>query len=473
MLRKKISVVILCSIFLSIMAIFGFGLSSNAVFGHHLIDIIEVPRPMGMSIDEGMLYVSSMVESGVSVVNTTDDKIAYVINSTSKGGIIDAISVPPDKVYLAPFKSGTIEVYDKKTNNISNIIELPGAVYSTPTPLADRVLTAAEFVRGVWAMDYNPQNKILYAAYADANEILAINTTNDEIVAEIPVANHPMALQVDPLTNTVIVASLTGRTGNDLTFISTDTNQIIGEAKSGIGPWDIALDSLYHKAYVANRGSYFVTVVDTIGHQIIDKIPLSSPAQAIAVDEKDHVVYVTHPRSQNIDKINGETNEYITPIDLNMIPQDIVVDSDTQRVYISAKSQDRLFVIGPESVASSLSVISFDQPYLVLGFIDVHGQDVTPTSSFSLSNNTLGLSVSAPEGGNLAFDVPRALLDSKDGASDLPFRVLFDGQSSEFSHNIEITKTTDDPKGNETRSLDFYVPENTKTVTIVGTKSII
>ena len=119
MLRKKISVVILCSIFLSIMAIFGFGLSSNAVFGHHLIDIIEVPRPMGMSIDEGMLYVSSMVESGVSVVNTTDDKIAYVINSTSKGGIIDAISVPPDKVYLAPFKSGTIEVYDKKTNNIS------------------------------------------------------------------------------------------------------------------------------------------------------------------------------------------------------------------------------------------------------------------------------------------------------------------------------------------------------------------
>lgn len=467
--QKKVPVAILGFIFLSIMIIYG--LSTNAVFGHHLIDVIDVPRPMGLSIDdEGMLYVSSMVKSGVSVVNTTDDKIAYVINSTSKGGIIDAISVPPDKVYLAPFKSGTIEVYDKKTNNISNIIELPGAVYSTPTPLADRVLTAAEFVRGVWAMDYNPQNKILYAAYADANEILAINTTNDEIVAEIPVANHPMALQVDPLTNTVIVASLTG---NKLTFISTETNQVTGEVSTGIGPWDIALDSLYHKAYVANRGSYFVTVVDTIGHQIIGKIPLASPAQAIAVDEKEHVVYVTHPRSQNIDKINGETNEYITPIDLNIIPQNIIVDSDTQRAYISTKSQDRLFVIGPESVSSSLSVISFEQPYLVLGFIDVHGQDVAPTSSFSLSNNTLGLSVSAPDSGNLAFDIPRALLDSKDGANDVPFRILFDGQPSEFSHDIEVTRTTDDPGGNLTRSLDFYVPENTKTVTIVGTKSIL
>jgi DNA-binding beta-propeller fold protein YncE len=279
-----------------------------------------------------------------------------------------------------------------------------------------------------------------------------------------------MALQVDPLTNTLVVASLTG---NKLTFISTETNQVTGEVATGIGPWDIALDSLYHKAYVANRGSYFVTVVDTIGHQIIGKIPLSSPAQAIAVDEKDHTVYITHPRSQNIDKINGETNEYITPIDLNIIPQNIVVDSDTQRAYISTKSQDRLFVIGPESVSSSLAIISFDHPFLVFGFIDVHGQDVTSTSSFSLSNNTLGLSVNAPDGGNLAFDVPRGLLDSKDGANDIPFRILFDGQPSEFSKDIEITRSTDDPRGNQTRSLDFYVPENTKTVTIVGTQSIL
>lgn len=472
-MNDKKPVVLFGLLFLSFIIYFGTSsLSSNTVFAHHILDVIEVPRPMGMSIDDqdGLLYVSSMIESGVSVVNTTDNEIVNVINSTSKGGVIDAISVPPDKVYLAPFKSGTIEVYDKKTNNISNIIELPGAVYSTPTPLADRVLTAAEFVRGVWAMDYNPQNKILYAAYADANEILAINTTNDEIIAEIPVANHPMALQVDPLTNTLVVASLTG---NKLTFISTETNQVTGEVATGIGPWDIALDSLYHKAYVANRGSYFVTVVDTIGHQIIGKIPLSSPAQAIAVDEKDHTVYITHPRSQNIDKINGETNEYITPIDLNIIPQNIVVDSDTQRAYISTKSQDRLFVIGPESVSSSLAIISFDHPFLVFGFIDVHGQDVTSTSSFSLSNNTLGLSVNAPDGGNLAFDVPRGLLDSKDGANDIPFRILFDGQPSEFSKDIEITRSTDDPRGNQTRSLDFYVPENTKTVTIVGTQSIL
>jgi len=259
--------------------------------------------------------------------------------------------------------------------------------------------------------------------------------------------------------------------GNTLIFKENETNQILDEIETGIGPWHIAIDSLYHKAYVANRGSYFVSVVDTIGHQLIDKIPVSSPSQAVAVEEKDHVVYVTHGNSQNIDKINGQTNEYISTIDLNMIPQDIVVDSETQKLYVSTKSNDKLFVIGPESVSSPFAVLPFSQPYLVLGFIQVHGQDIYPTSLFSLSNNTLGLSVNAPDGGNIAFDVPRLLLDSKDGTKDIPFKILLDGKQSEYSENVEVV--TNGNTSDTFRSLDFHVPESTKTISIVGTESII
>ena len=146
MLKKKVPLILSGLLFLSFTIYFG--LSSNIVFAHHIIDEISVSRPMGMTIDEGLLYVSNFGKSGVSIINTTNDEIASVINSSSKAGIIDAVSTS-DKIYLAPFKSGTLEVYDKKTGNISNIIKLPGGNYSTPTPLADRVLTAAEFVRGV------------------------------------------------------------------------------------------------------------------------------------------------------------------------------------------------------------------------------------------------------------------------------------------------------------------------------------
>lgn len=441
----------------------------NPIYAHHIVSEIPVQRPTGLSIDNGLLYVSNMGTSAVSVINVTTDKIVKVINSSSKTGIIDVVTTP-NKIYLAPFESGTIEVYDKASQNLTNTIQLPSAKYSTPTPLADRVLTKAEFVRGVWALAYNPTNKVLYAAYADAQEILAIDTSTDKIIASIPVANHPVALQVDPLTNTLLVASLAG---NKVTFISTETNQVTDEIETGIGPWHIALDEIYHKAYIANRGSYYVTVVDIIGHQIIGKIPISSPALSIAVDEKDHAVYVSHGQNGIIDKINGQNNEIVTSIDLgSVIPQDIAVDSQTHKVYVSTKSYDKIFVLGPEAVSYSIPIVSLDQPFSILGNIQVHGQDIKPSSLLSISNNTLILDISAPDGGNVGIDIPRNILDSKSGQNDVPFKVLMDGKQSQYSENRENINI---PIGNDTissRSLDINIPGGTNTISIIGTQSI-
>jgi hypothetical protein len=65
-------------------------------------------------------------------------------------------------------------------------------------------------------------------------------------------------------------------------------------------------------------------------------------------------------------------------------------------------------------------------------------------------------------------------LDAKDGANDIPFRILFDGQPSQFTESMEVTRPGGSMEnGSDTsRSLDFYIPENTKTITVVGTQSI-
>lgn len=440
-----------------------------SVFGHHVVSEIPVKRPTELSIENGLLYVSKMGDSGISVINITTDKVVQVINSTSKSGIIDVISIP-QKIYLAPLDSGTIEVYDKSTQKMINEIQLPNAKYSIPTPLADRVLTKAEFVRGVWALAYNPISKVLYAAYADANEILAIDANTDKIITSIPMANHPLALQVDPLANTLVVASLAG---NKVTFIATDTNQVTDEIETGVGPWHIALDNLYHKAYVANRGSYYVTVVDTIGHQIIDKIPVPSPPQSLAVDEKDHAVFVTYQGSDIIDKIDGQTNQIVSTIDLgNVVPQDITVDSNTHKVYVSTKSYDKILVLGPEAVSYTVPVISQDQPFVVLGDIKVHGEDVKLSSLGTITNNTLSLNTTAQDGGNIGIDLPRSMLDSKSNGNDTSFNVLLNGQQSKYSENQELLANMSDNATNTFRSLDIYVPAGTNTIEIIGTGSI-
>lgn len=44
--------------------------------------------------------------------------------------------------------------------------------------------------------------------------------------------------------------------------------------------------------------------------------------------------------------------------------------------------------------------------------------------SFSFSNSTLGISVLAPNGGNVIFDITRSILDSNDSTKDVPFRLI-------------------------------------------------
>ncbi len=447
--------------FLVICLFFSSNIASKPIFAHHILNEIPIQRPMDLSLHNGLLYVSNMGKSSISIINTTTDKITNVIDSKSKAGIVDVSSIPK-KIYVAPLDSGTIEVYDSSSKNLSDIIHLPNAVYQYIPQLSQRVLTGSEYVAGVWSMDYNPQSKILYAAYFQANKVLAIDTTNDKIVSEIPVADHPISLKVDPSTNTVLVASYVP---NKLTFISTKSNQVVGEVETGANPSSIGLDDTYHRAYVTNSGSYYVTVVDTKGHQVIGKIPISSPGHAIAVDQNEHSVYVA--QGSSVDKINAANNEIVTTVDLGVIPQGIAVDSNTHKLYVSSQSGNKILVVGPEVISLTMPVVSVEQPFVILGNVHIHGQDVKPTTALlSLTNKTLVLRVNAVDGGNLGIDIPRTLLDSKTGQNDSLFKVLLNGHQSKY------TEIKGNASRSTSRSLDFYVLPGTRIIQIIGNQGI-
>ncbi|MEM2760251.1 MAG: hypothetical protein QXU32_06755 [Nitrososphaerales archaeon] len=77
----------------------------------------------------------------------------------------------------------------------------------------------------------------------------------------IPVSSHPFTVRVDPLTSTLLVASLAG---NEVTLISTETHEITGTVKTGTAPWGIDIDRYEHLAYITHRGVYHITVLDII-----------------------------------------------------------------------------------------------------------------------------------------------------------------------------------------------------------------
>lgn len=478
--------------------------------GHHVLNEIDVPsRPMRLSISDNrsdimgvsggntttmpsdkqaeslsLLSVSILGKPLVSIINTLTDNITKNINTTSAiGGVFEVETIPEkNKVYAAPFEGGQLGVYDLQSGKLLKAIALPNAARTLPTPLADRILESVTLLTGGWSMDYNPNNQFLYVANYNTNQIVIIDTRTDSVVGTISgLPAHPITVKVDPITNTLLVASLAG---NKVSFISADTNKIEKIIETGTAPWGMDLDSREHYAYVTNRGSNFITVLDLIDQEVVAKIPIAAPAQAITVDDLEHTIYTSYMEQDKVLKIDGKTNSILTTIDTGLIPQDLAVDPNTHKLYASTKYNDKVYVMGPESISVTLPVIMVGgnisglavSPFAsVIGHITAHGQDVQITEPYmDTSNKSLSMMVSAPDGGQVTLSIPRAML-SLIGVDQWPqpqnsskFELLIDGQPSAISKESTFGSSTN-LQGESNMETSFYVRPNSRSIQIIGT----
>lgn len=373
-------------------------------------------------------------------------------------------------------------VYDLQSGALLKSIELPNAQRTLPTPLADRILDSVTLLTGGWSMDYNPNNQLLYVADYNTNQIMIVNTKTDSVVDTISgLPAHPITVKVDPITNTVLVASLAG---NKVSFISADTNKIEKIIDTGTAPWGMDLDSREHYAYVTNRGSNFITVLDLIDQDVAAKIPIAAPAQAITVDDREHTIYTSYMEQDKVLKIDGKTNSILTTIDTGLIPRDLAVDPNTHKLYASTKYNDKVYVMGPESISFTLPVIMVGgnisgiavSPFAsVVGTITAHGQDVQISEPYvDTTNKSLSMMVSAPDGGQVTISVPNITLEmigeedqTQQSQNGSKFKLLIDGEPTRFNEqsippsNINLQKETN-------REISFYVPPNSKSIQIIG-----
>ena len=475
--------------------------------GHHVLNEIDVPsRPMRLSISNNgsdiigvssgnnittttpdtqvsLLSVSILGKPLVSIINTLTDNITKNINTTSAvGGVFEVETIPEkNKVYAAPFEGGQLGVYDLQSGALLKSIELPNAQRTLPTPLADRLLDSVTLLTGGWSMDYNPNNQLLYVANYNTNQIVIIDTKTDSVVGTISgLPAHPITVKVDPITNTVLVASLAG---NKVSFISADTNKIEKTIETGTAPWGMDLDSREHYAYVTNRGSSFITVLDLIDQDVAAKIPIAAPAQAITVDDREHTIYTSYMEQGKVLKIDGKTNSILTTIDMGLIPQDLAVDLNTHKLYASTKYNDKVYVMGPESISVTLPVIMIGgnisgiavSPFAsVVGTITAHGQDVQISEPYvDTTNKSLSMTVSASDGGQVTLSIPRTMFDligedqRQQPQNDSKFELLIDEKPTTYNEESTLASSTN-PQGESNMEISFYVPPNSRGIQIIG-----
>jgi YVTN family beta-propeller protein len=460
-------------------------------YGHHVVkEIALTDRPMKMSLDEPLLFVSNLGKPVISIISTVSDNVAGTINTSN--GIIAVEGVnDKNKVYVATFESGELEVYDLTTKELIKKIPIPGSTIQFPQRLGDTALVTSTVITGGSSFGYNPNNGMLYVANYNTDEIMVIDTkNNDTIIKTIDVSPHPIEVKADPVSNQVLVTSFASK---KLTFISGETNEITGTVDTGISPWGIGIDNGKHLAYIAHHNSPFIAVVDILNHKVVKQIPIGFEAQSIAVDTNEHKIYVSFHDLDKIVKIDGSNNEIETVIELDgRTPNDIAVDSLSHKLYASIKFSNNLFVMGPESYALSIPVVTNKPPILFVDNIIAHSQDVqilnpvlmdtstvagekysfispylTSAAILDSENKTLSMQVTSSDGGELQIKIPRTILDTIiEGERNMT--VLVDGKKTEFK---EIPSSPSDQQLQQkdiTKEISVFIPKGDKKVEITG-----
>ena len=446
-----------------------FSISVNQdVFAHHVLEKIPVSEnPMGMSLTDDFLYVSSFQFPHISIIDTDkNENIGFI--TTSSSGIMAVEAVPDkNKIYAAAFESGGIDVYALSTKLLMKTIPLTESEMDVQTtsnqPYGQR--SDVHFVTGGWSLDYNPTNELLYVADYNSHLVYVIDGKTDEVIQTIPVPRHPFAVKADPISNVVVIASLAG---NEITFLEDVTDEysispiheVTGSITVSGGPWGLELDPIYHHAYVTNRGCECITIINTLEKNIVGTISLGDKAQAIAVDTEDHQIYASYLTQNKIVKIDGQTNEIVSSLDLQSKPWDIKIDSKSHKFYAALKSEDNVLVMGPTSHSIHLPVLTMQTPAALVGLINVHGQDVIASNPMvDVVNTSLTMDIGTDDGGRLSISIPRYVLDSKLNDVDVSFEVLADGKTVKHQES--------EGPGND-RIVSLQVDSDSKVLSIVG-----
>jgi DNA-binding beta-propeller fold protein YncE len=443
---------IMIPIFAIVIVIFTFSilyLPIQITYAHHVLkEIALTDRPMKMSLDEPLLFVSNLGKPVISIISTVSDNVAGTINTSN--GIIDVEGVnDKNKVYVATFETGELEVYDLTTKELIKKIPIPGSTIDFPMRLGDTLTVTSSVITGGSSLEYNPNNELLYVANYNTDEIIIVDTkNNDTIVETIKVSPHPIDVKADPVTNQVLVTSFASK---KLTFISGDTNEITGTVDTGISPWGIGIDNGEHLAYIAHHNSPYIAVVDILNKKVVKQIPIGFEAQSVVVDTNEHKIYVSFDDIDKIVKINGKNNEIETVIELDgRTSNDLAVDSSSHKLYASIKFSNNLFVMGPESYALSIPVVTQKPPILFVDNMLVHSQDVrvlnpvlmdtqdntdnlTSAAILDSENKSLSMHVLSFDGGDLQIKMPKTILNAITEGGEYNITVLIDGVKTEFT----------------------------------------
>lgn len=140
------------------------------------------------------------------------------------------------------------------------------------------------------------------------------------------------------------MAYITNKTSATVSVVDTATNGIVVTIPVGLSPQGVAVDTAHARAYVANTDGNSVSAINTSTNSVVTTIPVGASPIGIAVNTAGTKVYVANNGDNTVSVIDTSTNTVVTTAALNDSPYGIAISPDDATVYVTTSSHDGVIV---------------------------------------------------------------------------------------------------------------------------------
>jgi YVTN family beta-propeller protein len=178
-----------------------------------------------------------------------------------------------------------------------------------------------------------PDATKVYVGNYYSKTISVISTANNTIAASVPVGNGPEGVAVTPDGTKLYVANIKD---NTISVINTSSNTVTATVPVGIGPLGVAITSDGATGYVTNFGNNIVSIINTTTNTITATLPAGNWPYGVAVTPDGKKVYVPNcANSGTVSVINTSTNNVTATVPVGSYPEGVAVTPDGTRVYVA------------------------------------------------------------------------------------------------------------------------------------------
>lgn len=201
------------------------------------------------------------------------------------------------------------------------------------------------------------------------------------VVALIGIASSRSAAQQ-------CAAYVANRESNTVSIIDTFTGIVSGEVSVGGLPWGIAATPDGRFVYVVNSGEASVSVIDTGAAAVVATIPVGRLPLGIAISPDGHFAYVGNVGDANVSVIDTVTNAVTASIPAGSGPTGLAVTPNGAFIYVTNSASGTVSVI-------DVGAMTLLEPPIWIGGSNsaIRAIAITPDGRFAYTGWGQGISV--------------------------------------------------------------------------------